>query len=155
MTTIMTETIITILQWLIPSGSLATVIIWLTNKTLRNARTNKEVHDTYKLMYEDVKRTLIELKNENKNLYRAFARLERAVSKASTCNHYDVCPIRDELQQQQKSEPKHTAKSKGRGRQRSTEDTQEDHAGGGAGVEGESEDSSGEPDEPTPGSGLY
>ena len=55
----MTETISNLLQWLIPSGSLATVLVWLTSKTLRTLRETKEIHDTYKVMYEDVKVTLI------------------------------------------------------------------------------------------------
>ena len=50
----MTETIINLLQWLIPSGGFGAVIVWLTNKNLRNLRMTKEVHDTYKTMFIDV-----------------------------------------------------------------------------------------------------
>ena len=68
----MTETLTDILQWLIPSGSLGAVVVWLTNKTLRNLRTAKEIHDTYKKMYEDVQVTLVEMQGDNKKLYRAI-----------------------------------------------------------------------------------
>ena len=80
----MTETITTILQWLIPSGSLATVVVWLTNKTLRNLRATKEIHDTYKVMYEDVKVTLITMSNEYNKLYTVVVRLEHAISRAQS-----------------------------------------------------------------------
>ena len=64
-----------LLQWLIPSGGLGAVLVWLTNKTLRNLRTTKEVHDTYKLLYENIRETLIELQNENNKLYKSISRL--------------------------------------------------------------------------------
>lgn len=93
----MTEHITSILQWLIPSGGLGAVIVWLTNKTLRSTRTAKEVHETYKVLYEDIGKTLIELQNENKRLYAITSRLEKAVSKASSCRYYSDCPINNEL----------------------------------------------------------
>jgi len=113
----MTETIINLLQWLIPSGGLGAVLVWLTNKTLRNLRTSKEVHDTYKLMYEDVQKTLLDIRSENKSLYeitciqreeneklcKAITSLERALSRAATCRHWDDCPIRTELRKQEGS----------------------------------------------------
>ncbi len=46
----MIDSLITLLQWLLPTGSVGAVIVWLTSKTLRQARTAKEVHDTYKAM---------------------------------------------------------------------------------------------------------
>lgn len=141
----MTETITTIIQWLIPSGSLATVIIWLTNKVIRNARTDKEVHDIYKKMYEDVMQTLIEFRNENKQLYRAVSRLERAVSKAPTCLHYDNCPIRDELREQQKSDTQCEPKPRGKNRQRTNKDNTEPDVCSGTRVESTGGDSDAEP----------
>lgn len=111
----MTESMITLLQWLIPSGGIGAVIVWLTNKTLRNLRTAKEVHDTYKAMYEDVNSTLVDIRKENQNLYqitciqreeneklyKAIASLERALSRAASCRHWDSCPIRPELRKQE------------------------------------------------------
>ncbi|MGL5682639.1 MAG: hypothetical protein ACRDDZ_06215 [Marinifilaceae bacterium] len=95
----MTE-LIEILKWLIPSGSLGAVIVWLTNKTLRNVRTVKEVHDTYKVMYNDTQRTLIEVADENKKLTRAVTKLERTLYRARSCRFYGNCPIRYELHEQ-------------------------------------------------------
>lgn len=106
---------ITLLQWLIPSGGIGAVIVWLTNKTLRNLRTAKEVHDTYKEMYEDVNSTLVDIRKENQNLYqitciqreeneklyKAIASLERTLSRAASCRHWDSCPIRSELRKQE------------------------------------------------------
>ncbi len=98
----MTETIKELLTWLVPSGGLGAVIVWLTNKTLRKIRTSKEVHDTYKLMYEDVQKTIKELRDENKQLHKAMSRLERILSKVYSCRHYDTCPVRSELREQKK-----------------------------------------------------
>ena len=55
------------------------VIVWLTSKTLRQARTAKEVHDTYKAMYEDVQGTLINLQHDNSQLHDAILRLEATI----------------------------------------------------------------------------
>ena len=89
--------IITILQWLVPSGCLGGIAVWITNKTIRNTRTAKEVHDTYKKMYEDIQDTLINLQDENKALYKAVRALNRTLQKAINCRHYAQCPLRDEL----------------------------------------------------------
>jgi hypothetical protein len=100
-----------ILEWLIPSGALGTIAIWLTSKTVRAVRTTKEVHDTYKDMYDDIRSTLIDLQNENEKLYRAVARLERVLARAYTCRYYGTCPMRDELQRQ-KADTKPRRRSK-------------------------------------------
>lgn len=92
------ETFLQILQWLVPAGGVGTVLVWLTSSRIRDARTAREVHDTYKLMYEDVQNTLIQIQNENSKLHEAVARLESTLSRATRCVHYGVCPIRGELQ---------------------------------------------------------
>lgn len=90
------DTLMDILQWLVPV--LGSAVVWLTNRTLRTTRTVKEVHDTYKSMYEDQQNTLIELRNENGNLYKKITRLEQVVSRAAVCRYWAVCPMRAELQ---------------------------------------------------------
>lgn len=95
-----TEAVIEVLQWLIPTGTMGGMVAWFTNKVIRNTRTVKEVHDTYKEMYGNTRETLLELQNDNKRLYRAVSRLERTISKAAACVHYSVCPLRSELQEQ-------------------------------------------------------
>lgn len=137
----MTDTLINILQWLIPSGGLGAVIVWLTNKTLRNVRTAKEVHDTYKALYDDLRQTLIQLQDENKKLYKVVSRLERAVSKAPRCRYYDTCPIRDEL----RDNPEISGKPKGGKRQRSDKRNTDSENYSGSGVESGNGDSPGEP----------
>jgi hypothetical protein len=100
------ETLTNILQWLIPSGSLATVVVWLTSKTLRNLKKTEAVHDTYKKLYEDLKGTLIDLQDEINRLYKETNRLRQAVTKASTCIHYRDCPIKYELLREQEGDTK-------------------------------------------------
>ena len=92
----MFETILQYLQWAFPCG-LGAVIGWLVSGKLRHARTAKEVHDIYKAMYDDVCRELQEMRKENEKLYKAFTRLERAVSRATACRYWPDCPIRSEL----------------------------------------------------------
>jgi hypothetical protein len=106
-------TLTTILEWLIPAGGIGSVVAWLFSKTLRNLRTTKEVHDTYKELYENIKGTLIDLQDENKKLYKAISRLERVISHASTCRYYSNCPIKHELLREQAVD----TKPKGRKRQ--------------------------------------
>lgn len=94
----MTETMLAVLHWLIPSGGVGAIVVWLTNKRIRKVRTEKEVHETYKVLYENIQQTLIDLQDENKKLYARLSRLERSVTKSFSCRHYDVCPVRRELQ---------------------------------------------------------
>lgn len=100
------NSIVDVLYALLPAGSLGAVIGWFLNKRLRYARQAKEIHDTYKVMYEDVQKTLNDFRNENKRLYTAVTRLEKAVSCASTCPHWDNCPIRVELRKNKESDTK-------------------------------------------------
>lgn len=94
----MIDSLITLLQWLLPTGSVGAVIVWLTSKTLRQARTAKEVHDTYKAMYEDVQGTLINLQHDNTLLHESILRLEATIRRATECRYYGTCPLRRELQ---------------------------------------------------------
>ena len=48
-----------ILQWVLPSGAIGSVVTWLFGRTLRRTREAKEIHDTYKQMYEDVSSSLV------------------------------------------------------------------------------------------------
>lgn len=138
----MTETLHTLLQWLIPSGSLATVVVWLTNKTLRNLRSAKEIHDTYKTMYEDVKVTLTAISDENKKLCIIVARFERAVSKAPGCRYFDAaCPVSREL----RDYPEINGKPKGNKRQRNNKRNTDSDDRPGTGVESGNVDPGGEP----------
>jgi len=90
--------ILSTLQWLIPSGGLGAVIAWIFSKTLRNLRQTKEVHDTYKTLYEDISKTLTDVQDELDKLHKELGRFRRAVSKIYGCRYYPDCPVQYELQ---------------------------------------------------------
>jgi hypothetical protein len=97
----MNEKIITLLQWLIPSGSVVSLFAWMLKKESRkvkDAREMTEMHNAYKVMYNDVRETLIEIQNEKRELRRLLTGLERAVGKCYTCRYYVACPALLELQ---------------------------------------------------------
>lgn len=91
----------------ISSGTLFTGLNWLLNKKGRRAKQAKEVQDVYKTMYENLQTTILKFQDENQKLYRAVARLEKAVVKATTCRYYASCPIRGELQNTKGDDPAH------------------------------------------------
>lgn len=99
------ESLLTILQWLVPSGGVGAVLVWLTSRTLRQTRETKEVHDTYKLMYEDMRDTITLIQHDNNQLQESVAALRRLVLRSTTCRHYHVCPLRDGLQYIQSALP--------------------------------------------------
>lgn len=94
-----TDVFMQILQWLVPVGSAGAVVTWLARRDTRKDRAVKEKNDIYKEMYDNISGTLIELQNENKKLYRAISRLERAIGKAAACRYFAGCPMRSELQE--------------------------------------------------------
>ena len=107
----MADTIMQILMWAIPSGGIGAAIAWIANKSVRQAKTAKEVHDTYKAMYSDVSEALMkvnreneklnekvdELTKENERTRRSLNRLCRAIEAIQLCPHRSSCPVRSEL----------------------------------------------------------
>lgn len=107
----MADTIFQILQWAIPSGGIGAAIAWIAEKKTRDAKTAKEVHDTYKAMYEDISALLVEtqkkyeetkeqietLGTENSRTRRALNRLSRAIEAIQICPHRANCPVSSEL----------------------------------------------------------
>ena len=107
----MADTILQIIQWAIPSGGIGAAIAWIANRKANSARSAKSVHDTYKAMYEDVSRLLMETQQkyeENTNLTeklvaennltrRAVNRLSRAIEAIQLCPHRAACPVSGEL----------------------------------------------------------
>lgn len=93
-----TELITQILQWVVPSGFIGSLWVWLRHRENRKVLAAKERSDAYKEMYDNLSGTLIDLQNENLKLYKAVRELNRTIQKASTCKHYADCPIRSELQ---------------------------------------------------------
>lgn len=135
------------LMYLLPAGGMGGVIVWVFNKKLRTLRTDKEVHDTYKAMYDDVKKELKELRNENKVLRRELARvdaiigiLEAVFSKVASCRYYNSCPIRVELQQLEKYQQRKPRSGSDSGKRKLRKPADPD-----TGVKGEPSDTAGEP----------
>lgn len=106
----------------ISSGTIFTGLSWWLNKKLRQAKTAKETQDIYKTMYENLQSTILKFQDENQKLYRAVARLEKAVTQATTCKHYDDCPIREQLQEHRNSdaEPRNAQRHVARKKKRAT-----------------------------------
>ena len=110
----MADIILQFLTWAIPSGSIGAAIVWLFNRKAHKAEIAKTVHDTYKKMYEDVSKLLIEtrekyeetyekieeLSQENARTRTALNRLSRAVEAIQLCPYRSECPVRGELQKQ-------------------------------------------------------
>ncbi len=107
----MADTIMQILMWAIPSGGIGAAIAWIASKSVRQAKTAKEIHDTYKAMYSDVSDALMkvnreneklntkvdELSKENERTRRSLNRLCRAIEAIQLCPHRSSCPVRSEL----------------------------------------------------------
>lgn len=107
----MTDTLMQFIQWAIPSGGIGAAIAYLTGRKARAAATAKSVHDTYKLMYEDVSRELLAtqqkidenakqteaLGEEYKRTRYALNRLTRAIQAIQRCPHSGSCPVSGEL----------------------------------------------------------
>ncbi len=103
--------IMQIIQWAIPSGGVGAAIAWLANRKVKSAKNAKEVHDTYKAMYEDISRLLeetqeryedttkqiVELREENTRTRYAVNRLSRAIEAIQLCPHRSACPVSDKL----------------------------------------------------------
>lgn len=107
----MSDTIMQIIQWAIPSGGIGAAIAWVANRKVKTAEAAKSVHDTYKMMYEDVSRELLttqrkvdesvqatdQLRDENAKTRRALNRLSRAIEAIKVCPHRAACPVSGEL----------------------------------------------------------
>ena len=120
------ETIMQILQWLVPSGIAGSLWAWLRHRENSKVIAAKERNDAYKEMYANLSKMRSSMKmktngqlivfsgpsgsgkdtilksllaqNENIKLNKAVRELNRTIRKASTCRHYNDCPIRIELQ---------------------------------------------------------
>jgi len=107
-------TILAILQWAIPGGGIGAAIAWLANRKsakVRESLAAKDVHDTFKSMYDDVSALLEKtqkkyeeiqtefekIRTENGNLKRAINGLKKAIQAIQKCPHNMQCPVRNEL----------------------------------------------------------
>lgn len=127
--------ILSVLTWLIPSGAVGSIAVWYASKTSRELKEIKDSHDAYKIMYEDVRNTLIEEIDEKKALRKAVGRLERAISAVGECRYSRSCPVDRELR---KPETNPIDNGKGVPRQRVHQGTggKQDRLGTGIGSDG-------------------
>ena len=81
------------------SGGFAVQLIniW-RNRKLSKARQGSNIDTAYIENINMLREELVKIQDENRKLYKAIARLDRTVAKASACRYWDNCPIRDELQ---------------------------------------------------------
>ena len=138
----MADTIMQIIQWAIPSGGIGAAIAWIANRKANSARSAKSVHDTYKAMYEDVSRLLMETQQkyeENTNLTeklvaennltrRAVNRLSRAIEAIQLCPHRAACPVSGELSLSEDPDEDGKQPKQGRGKSRQHRDKDRDNA---------------------------
>lgn len=122
----MADTILQILQWAIPSGGIGAAIAWIANRKAREAKTAKEVHDTYKTMYEDISTLLVETQKkyeetkeqiealgaENSRTRRALNRLSRAIEAIQVCPHRANCPVSGELSLDEEADERKPSRAK-------------------------------------------
>lgn len=87
-----------IIMYALPGGFLIQAINWYRNRKLSKARQGTDIDAAYLDNINMFREELIKIQNENRKLYRAIARLDRTVAKATSCRHWDDCPIRNELQ---------------------------------------------------------
>ena len=62
----MADILLQFIQWAIPSGGIGAAIVWFANRKANNAKNAKVVHDTYKGMYEDISKVLLETQQKGR-----------------------------------------------------------------------------------------
>lgn len=143
----MTDLIMNILQWAIPSGGIGAAIAWIANRKVKVAEQAKKIHDTYKEMYGDISEELLtkqkelnesarenaraieDLNKENARTRYALNRLARAIEAIQLCPHRSTCPVSGELQNDE-DEPEDTDGARGRKRQqRKPKPAKREHGG--------------------------
>jgi len=122
----MVDTIMQFLTWAIPSGGIGAAIAWIANRKVKQAESAKQIHDTYKTMYQDISNEWIEAQQkleatqrkmeasakenakaiedankENQKTRYALNRLSRAIEAIQLCPHRASCPVSGELQNQE------------------------------------------------------
>ena len=112
----MADTIFQILQWAIPSGGIGAAIAWIAEKKTRDAKTAKEVHDTYKAMYEDISALLVETqkkyeetKEQIETLGTENSRTRRELSLDEEADTGKQVRAKHRITRQRGSEHQHTA----------------------------------------------
>lgn len=95
------DTLMQILGSIFPAGlgtAVGAVLGWLLNRRISKVRKVGDIDAAYMDNINQLREELIKIQDENRKLYRAIARLDRTVARATSCRHWDDCPIRNELQ---------------------------------------------------------
>ena len=87
-----------IIMYAVPGGFAVQLINWYRNRKLSKARQGGDIDAAYLDNINMLREELIKIQDENRKLYRAIARLDRTVARATACRHWNDCPIRIELQ---------------------------------------------------------
>lgn len=153
----MTDIILNILQWAIPSGGIGAAIAWIANRKVKEAEQAKRIHDTFKEMYGDVSKELLakqkelndaaednakaieELNRENARTRYALNRLTRAIEAIQLCPHRASCPVSSELQNQEDDGDSDAADATGKQR-KSRQQRKQRHGANDGADEGKSDD---------------
>lgn len=104
-------------------GLLVQFFNWLRNRKLSKARQGSDIDTAYLDNINILREELIKIQDENRKLYRAIARLDRTVARATSCRHWDDCPIRNELQKSPADDGIHPSKRQPAHRKRIRADT--------------------------------
>ena len=83
-----------ILGSLFPAGlgaAIGTALGWFFNRRLSKARNSGDVDAAYMDNIQNLRSDLMSSINENRKLYRAIARLDRTVARATACRHWNDC----------------------------------------------------------------
>lgn len=120
------DSLMQILGSIFPAGlgtAVGAVLGWLLNRRISKVRKVGDIDAAYMDNINQLREELIKIQDENRKLYRAIARLDRTVARATSCRHWDDCPIRNELQKSGADDSIHPSKRHPAGRKRIRADT--------------------------------
>lgn len=70
----MVDTILQFLAWAIPSGGIGAAIAWIANRKVKQAESAKQIHDTYKTMYQDISKEWVDTQEKLEKAQRNMQR---------------------------------------------------------------------------------
>jgi hypothetical protein len=116
---------VSILVSALSGGGLVQLLNWWRQRRLQQARSGTDIDAAYMDNIQNLRSDLMKSIDENRKLYRAIARLDRTLARASACRYWEHCPVRIELQKSGKvsdltadaaepdRKPKHTHTARG------------------------------------------
>ena len=137
----MTDVLLHLLEFSLPAGFLGSAVAWVLSRKTHEARSQKEIHDTYKQMYEKESKMLLDVHDTYIKLYDAFIKIERATAKASACPYYysSDCPVRLELCKPKRGGERNAKRKRNTVGQRKSGDGASDESDPDTGIAGDTE----------------